>query len=228
MLASGGGTNLQAYLDHLAAAGDRRASDVVLVVSDRQAAGALERARRRGIPTALLPSPSRAEAEPLDTLLHRYDVDLLVLAGFLKLVPAEVVRRMHGRILNVHPALLPSFGGHGMYGERVHKAVIESGARTSGVTVHFVDDVYDRGRIIAQWPVPVLPGDDAPTLAARVLRVEHVLYPRVIEGVAAGRITLESCAGGRHPPLHAEQMAFLLATHAFDALTQSIDLLLEL
>ena len=228
MLASGGGTNLQAYLDHLETAGDRRASDVVLVVSDREAAGALERARRRGIPTALLPSPSRSKAEPLEALLRRHDVELLVLAGFLKLVPADVVRRMHGRILNVHPALLPSFGGPGMYGERVHNAVIESGARVSGVTVHFVDDVYDRGRIIAQWPVPVLPGDDAPTLAARVLHVEHLLYPRVIEGVAAGRITLESCAERRHSPMHAEQMAFLLATHASDALAQSIDLLLEI
>lgn len=228
MLASGGGTNLQAYLDHLEAAGDRRASDVVLVVSDRQAAGALERARRRGIPTGLLPSPSRPDAEPLETQLHRHDVDLLVLAGFLKLVPADVVRRMHGRIVNVHPALLPSFGGRGMYGARVHEAVIESGARVSGVTVHFVDDVYDRGRIIAQWPVPVVPGDDAPRLAARVLEVEHVLYPRVIEGVAAGRITLESCAERQHRSLHAEHMAFLLATHATDALAQSIDLLLEL
>ncbi len=227
MLASGGGTNLQAYLDHLEAAADRRASDVVLVVSDRQAAGALERARRRGIPTALLPAPSRPEAVPLDALLHRYDVDLLVLAGFLKLVPSDVVRRMHGRILNVHPALLPSFGGHGMYGERVHQAVLESGARVSGVTVHFVDDVYDRGRIVAQWPVPVLPGDDSATLGARVLRVEHLLYPRVIEAVATGRVTLESCADRRHSPLHGEQAAFMLATHA-DALAQSIDLLLEL
>ena len=95
-------------------------------------------------------------------------------------------------MVNVHPALLPAFGGRGMYGNRVHHAVIESGARVSGVTVHFVDTQYDHGAIIAQWPVPVFASDDAGTLAARVLRVEHILYPRVIDAVAAGRLSLAS------------------------------------
>lgn len=227
VLASGGGTNLQAYLDHLDGAGERRASDVVLVASDRERSGALNRARHRGIETALLPSPSRPDVPSLDALLSRHEVDLVVLAGFLRLVPPEVVRRLPGRVVNVHPALLPAFGGPGMYGERVHQAVIDSGARLTGVTVHFVDDEYDRGRIIAQWPVPVLPGDDARTLAARVLRVEHLLYPRVIEAVAGGRITLESCTRGRASSMHAEHMAYLLATHADAALAQGIDLMLE-
>jgi folate-dependent phosphoribosylglycinamide formyltransferase PurN len=93
------------------------------------------------------------------------------------------VRAHHGRILNIHPALLPAFGGKGMYGARVHDAVLQSGERVSGATVHYVDEVYDRGRIIAQWPVAVLPGDTRETLAARVLHVEHLLYPAALEAI---------------------------------------------
>jgi folate-dependent phosphoribosylglycinamide formyltransferase PurN len=95
-------------------------------------------------------------------------------------------------MLNVHPALLPAFGGAGMYGVRVHRAVIEAGVRVSGATVHFVDEVFDRGPIIAQWPVPVAAGDTAESLAARVLCVEHVLYPRIVTAVAAGRVQLDA------------------------------------
>src|SRR4029078_13433345 len=113
-----------------------------------------------------------------------------VLAVFLRLVSSEVVAKYHGRIMNVHPALLPAFGGPGMYGQRVHHAVIESGARVTGVTAHFVDEQYDRGRIIAQWPGPVFGSDDAGTLAARVLRVKHLFYPRVVDAAAAGRMRL--------------------------------------
>jgi folate-dependent phosphoribosylglycinamide formyltransferase PurN len=117
-------------------------------------------------------------------------VDLVALAGYLQLVPADVTRRFAGRLLNVHPALLPDFGGPGMYGARVHRAVIAAGARTSGPSAHFVDDVYDHGPVIARWPVPVKPGDDERTLAARVLRAEHLLYPRVVDAVAAGEVRL--------------------------------------
>ena len=116
--------------------------------------------------------------------LQRFRVDLVVLAGYLKRIPPRVVREYSGRILNIHPALLPDFGGEGMYGARVHEAVIASGARESGVTVHLVNDDYDRGAIVAQWRVPVEPGDTAEALASRILSVEHVVYPRVIEMVA--------------------------------------------
>lgn len=189
VLASGGGSNLQALLEHLDALGERRGGDVVLVASDRAKAGALERARARGIATATLPAPSATchGLPSLDRVLIAHGVDLVVLAGYLKLVTPEVVRRFRGRMLNVHPALLPAFGGPGMYGLRVHQAVIDAGVRVSGATVHLVDEDYDRGRIVAQWPVPVLAGDDAHTLAARVLRVEHLLLPRVVNAVAAGR-----------------------------------------
>lgn len=113
--------------------------------------------------------------------LDRHDIDFVLLAGYLKLVPAGVVTRYRGRIVNIHPALLPSFGGKGMYGMNVHRAVLEAGVRVTGPTVHLADEVYDRGRILAQWPVPVRPGDTAEAVAARVLEVEHWLYPRVVD-----------------------------------------------
>ncbi len=116
--------------------------------------------------------------------LRAAGVRLIALAGFIRKVPEAVVRRWSRRILNVHPALLPSFGGKGMYGQRVHAAVLEAHAKVTGVTVHLVDEEYDRGPILAQWPVPVHAGETPETLAARVLRVEHVLYPAVVEAAA--------------------------------------------
>ncbi|HEX6369938.1 MAG TPA: phosphoribosylglycinamide formyltransferase [Longimicrobium sp.] len=186
VLASGGGSNLQALIDRLNA--DPAApARVELVVGSRAGIGALERAQRAEIDAVALDARAlgpeafgRALADALDS--HR--IDLIVLAGWLQLVPAEVVRRFHGRMINVHPALLPAFGGHGMYGMRVHRAVIESGARVSGATVHFVDEAYDEGAIIAQWPVPVLPGDTPESLAARVLAVEHRILPLAVEALA--------------------------------------------
>ena len=180
---SGGGSNLQALLDRLR---EDPTAGVVLVMSDRAEAGGLERARQAGIPAEVLADPS--DASEWITRLGRRDVDLVVLAGFLKLVPAGVVQKYGGRIVNVHPALLPEFGGAGMYGKRVHAAVLASGARESGPTVHLVDEEYDRGAILAQRRVPVRPDDTADTLAARVLEAEHRLLPEVVLAAArAGR-----------------------------------------
>jgi len=180
---SGGGSNLQALIDRLR--GDATAR-VVLVMSDRADAGGLERARKDGIPAEVLADP--ADASEWITRLGRRDADLLVLAGYLKLVPAGVVQTYRGRIVNVHPALLPDFGGAGMYGKRVHAAVLASGARESGPTVHLVDEAYDRGAILAQRRVPVLPDDTPERLAARVLEEEHRLLPEVVLAAArAGR-----------------------------------------
>ena len=119
-------------------------------------------------------------------LLKKHSARAILLAGFLRLLPPSVCRDFEGRILNIHPALLPSFGGKGMYGGRVHEAVLRSGASLSGPTIHFVNERYDEGRILAQWPVPVLPGDTAASLGARVLEVEHVLYPAAAEALAKG------------------------------------------
>jgi formyltetrahydrofolate-dependent phosphoribosylglycinamide formyltransferase len=177
---SGRGSNLEALLRALGADAPAR---VVLVVSNRPDAAALDRAREHGIPAEVLSHPADGR-EWLDRLAH-YRVDLLVLAGYLKLVPAAVISHYRDRIINVHPALLPAFGGRGMYGHHVHHAVLTSGARESGATVHLVDEVYDRGRILAQGRVPVLPGDTAEALAARVLAVEHRLLPAVVLAAAS-------------------------------------------
>ncbi len=188
VLASGNGSNLQAILDHLDRQGSSAPAQVMLVISDRADAYALARARRRDLAATHL---SRSAPEgALESLLDEYQTDLVVLAGYLRLVPAPVVRRWTGRMLNMHPALLPAFGGHGMYGHRVHEAVLAAGARLSGATVHFVSEQFDRGPIIAQWPVPVHLDDTADTLAERVLRVEHRLFPWCVDAVARGTVTL--------------------------------------
>jgi phosphoribosylglycinamide formyltransferase-1 len=180
---SGRGSNLEALLRAL---GPDAPARVALVLSDRSDAPALARAAERSIPTVALGAPS--DAREWLAVLELHAVDLVVLAGYLKLVPAEVIARYRDRIINIHPALLPAFGGKGMYGRRVHQAVLASGARESGATVHLVDEAYDRGAILGRARVPVLPGDDADTLAARVLEVEHRLLPAaVLAAAAAGR-----------------------------------------
>lgn len=187
VLASGGGTNLQALLDHFNGQPDA-AARVELVVGSRPGIGALERAERAGVPARVLSPAAQGEefAPALLSALDEHRIELVVLAGWLQLLPVAVVERYAGRMLNIHPALLPGFGGAGMYGRRVHRAVLASGARVSGATVHLVDEEYDRGRILAQWPVPVLPDDTPESLAARVLRVEHLLLPAAVEAVVHG------------------------------------------
>jgi len=172
VLVSGGGTNLQTLLDQLR---NSPVARVVRVISNRPDAAALQRARRADIPTTVLRDASDAQ----ELLAALGDAHLVVLAGYLKLVPGAVVSRFRGRMVNI-PALLPDFGGPGMYGHRVHEAVLASGAKESGATVHFVDEAFDRGAIIAQERVPVLKGDTPETLAARVLEAEHALLPRVV------------------------------------------------
>jgi formyltetrahydrofolate-dependent phosphoribosylglycinamide formyltransferase len=198
VLASGGGSNLQALIDRFNA--DPAApARVELVVGSRAGIGALERAERAGIDAVALDARAlgaEAFGRALADALEAHRIGLIVLAGWLQLVPAEVVRGFHGRMINVHPALLPAFGGHGMYGMRVHRAVIESGARVSGATVHFVDEAYDEGAIIAQWPVPVLPGDTPESLAARVLAVEHRILPLAVEALARGADAPVAAEGG--------------------------------
>ena len=187
VLASGGGSNLQALIDHFAGpAADH--GRIVWVGSNVADAFALTRAQRAGIACDVIADPSDDSA--MLASVGAVGAELVVLAGYLKLVPAAVVRAFHGRMLNVHPSLLPAFGGTGMFGDHVHRAVLASSATVTGATVHFVDDVFDRGAIVAQWPVPVVADDTVRTLAARVLRVEHRLYPLTVAAVAAGTVYL--------------------------------------
>ena len=177
VLASGGGTNLQALLD---ACGPDSPARITRVVSNNARAGALERARQAGVSAIVLHDPDDAR----ELLAALADAEIVVLAGYLRLVPAPVVARFARRMINIHPALLPAFGGPGMYGRRVHEAVLASGASESGATVHFVDEHYDRGPVIAQRTVPVRTGDTPETLAARILAVEHELLSQVVLDLA--------------------------------------------
>jgi phosphoribosylglycinamide formyltransferase-1 len=167
------------------------AAEPVLCVSDRSGAGALDRARQHDVPTAIL-DPSDADHEVgLMEVLGSHGADFIALAGYLRKIPSGVVDRFRQRMTNIHPALLPAFGGKGMYGMNVHRAVIEYGARWSGATVHLVDETYDTGPIVLQEPVPVYPDDTPETLAKRVLAVEHRLYPEALRLFAEGRVRCE-------------------------------------
>lgn len=187
VFASGGGSNLQSLLDHFNEKENPRAR-VALVVSDREDAGALDRARRAGVAERVIAvrgRPAEDVARETLTVLADANIDIVALAGYLKLVPEAVVQHFRSRVVNIHPALLPSFGGKGMYGKHVHRAVLDAGCLVSGVTIHYVDERYDEGKPIAQWPVPVLAGDTPESLAARVLHVEHRLYPLALEALVA-------------------------------------------
>ena len=186
VLASGGGSNLQSIIDR-ARAGALDA-DVVVVISNNSGAGALDRARNAGIDaihvSALTEGGADAADERIVEEFRRHRVDLVALAGYMKKVGPALIEAYRGRILNIHPALLPKFGGKGMYGMHVHTAVIAAGETGSGPTVHYVDDRYDHGNIIDQIRVPVYPDDTPESLQKRVLAMEHELYPRVIQNIA--------------------------------------------
>ncbi len=191
--ASGGGSNVQAILDAITAG--TLAAEVALVVTDRAGIGVLDRAARHGIPSAVIRpadfAGSEAFGEALLEALEGHGVNFIALAGYLKHVPAEVVRAFRYRMLNVHPSLLPAFGGPGFYGRRVHEAALAYGVRWSGATIHLVDEAYDTGPIVLQEPVPVHADDTPETLAARVLEVEHRLYPEALRLFADGCVRID-------------------------------------
>jgi phosphoribosylglycinamide formyltransferase-1 len=192
VLASGSGTDLQSILD--AEAGGTLHATVRLVISNKSSAYALERARKAGKRAVHVSAKTEgsedAVAERFLSLFAEEHIDLVVLAGYLKLVPPEVIRKFRRRIINIHPALLPKYGGKGMYGMKVHQAVLAAGETVSGPTIHFVDEIYDHGAIIAQRTVPVLPGDTPEQLQARVLAVEHQILPETVARLASGLLPL--------------------------------------
>ena len=187
VFASGSGTNFQSLLDREARGTAYR---IELLVTDRPCA-AEGRARAAGRAVRRVDFRGAADGVAAQVLaaLEGAGARAILLAGFVKLLPAAVCQAYRGRALNVHPALLPFFGGKGMYGSRVHEAVLRAGVKLSGPTVHQVNERYDDGRIVAQWPVPVLPGDTPAALAARVLEVEHVLYPEAADALACGIVS---------------------------------------
>jgi formyltetrahydrofolate-dependent phosphoribosylglycinamide formyltransferase len=186
---SGGGSNLQSLID--ASKVGKLAGEIKLVVSNKKKAYGLERAISAGIDTFVFKMkkyPTSDEAvEDLMAMLDEYQIEYIALAGYLKLLPKPVVKKFKGKITNIHPALLPQYGGKGMYGHFVHEAVINAGEKESGVTIHIVDEIYDNGKILLQSKVPVLPDDTPDTLAARVLKVEHRVYPEVLDNLIKGK-----------------------------------------
>jgi phosphoribosylglycinamide formyltransferase-1 len=193
-LASHGGSNMQAIID-ACKSGKLQATPAV-VISNNSDSGAIARAKTEGVPYYYLSGkthsgPGELDEAILDTFL-RHAVDIVVLAGYMKKLGPKTLSHFRGRIVNVHPALLPKFGGEGMYGIHVHEAVIAAKEKESGVTIHFVDEQYDTGSILAQTRVPVKPDDTPETLAARVLEQEHILYAETLQRIVAGEIPLPS------------------------------------
>jgi phosphoribosylglycinamide formyltransferase-1 len=192
VFASGRGSNLNALID--SSKNGRLDAQIVLVFSDRKDAGALAIAKEEGISTEHLSPHDFASTEDFNNTLletlERFDVGFIALAGYLRMISPKIIRAYAGRILNIHPALLPSFGGKGMYGRHVHQAVIDYGCKVSGVTVHLVEEGYDTGAPVLQQCVPVRSDDTAAVLAARVLEVEHQIYPEALQLFAEKRVEI--------------------------------------
>ena len=182
VLASGSGSNAEAIATFFA---DRDDACVVAIVSDRKHAGVHARAERLGIPSAFVGRRGREAPGGLLAAVREYDPDLIALAGYLRLVPADVLAAYPERVVNIHPALLPEYGGPGMYGGHVHAAVVAAGERQSGITIHLANARYDEGRALFQATCDLDTGDDAEAVAAKVLALEHRHYPRVLAAYLA-------------------------------------------
>lgn len=197
ILVSGRGSNMLAIIN--ACEQGRLSASVELVISNNKDSFALIQAQEKNIKTAHLGSSTHPDADSLDAAmkesLDEYNVDYVLLAGFMKKIGPKVLSTYKGRIINIHPSLLPKYGGKGMYGINVHRAVIEAGEKESGVTIHLVDGEYDKGAILAQQTVSIAPDESSESLAAKVLKVEHVLFAETIQKIIDGSIILPSDQG---------------------------------
>lgn len=197
VLASGSGTTLQAVID--ACESGALDAQIVVVISNNSGSGAIARARRHGIAAVHLSGRTHPQADALDHAiagaLGKHEPDLVLLAGYMKKLGPHTLAAYRGRIINTHPSLLPKFGGKGMYGRRVHAAVLEAGEAVTGISVHIVDGDYDTGRVLARREVEVDSGDDATRLAARVQAVERSFLIEVLQDIACGRIDLDGRTG---------------------------------
>jgi formyltetrahydrofolate-dependent phosphoribosylglycinamide formyltransferase len=201
VFASGRGSNFRAILN--AIQHNKLDAEIKLLLSNNPDAGAVETAKEHQIPAVIISSQDfrsrKLFVEAMLSKLDQHGVELVALAGYMKKIPTELILAYRNRIVNIHPALLPSFGGKGMYGHHVHEAVIERGCKVTGVTVHIVDEVYDHGPIVAQRCVPVEEGDTTDTLAERVLKVEHQLYAEALQLFAEGRVEVKDKRAAIHP-----------------------------
>lgn len=180
IFASGNGTNAENIAEYFS---KNEKIKVALIVSSRANAGVHERARRLGIPSLTLPKADFIAGEPVLQVLREYRIDFVVLAGFMCLVSEPLLRAFPNRIVNIHPALLPKFGGKGMFGHHVHEAVVAAGEKESGITIHYINEQYDEGQIVFQASCPLIPEDTPDTVAAKVHALEYRYYPQVIEQI---------------------------------------------
>jgi len=190
---SGSGTNFQAIQEHIVAGHIN--GKIVLLITNNPEAKAMEKAKNYCIDSLVIQQKdfksSKAYSQEILNKLKQYNIDYIILAGYLKKIPAEIIKEYKNRIINIHPALLPKFGGKGMYGIHVHEAVLQAGEKETGPTVHFVDEVYDNGTIIMQYKVPVYPTDSPEVLQKRVLKQEHIILPHVVKLLCNDRIKVE-------------------------------------
>lgn len=180
ILASGSGSNAENIANYFKANNE---VNISLIIANKSDAYVLERAKRMEIPTKVHLKPEWETAENILTTLREYDIDFIVLAGFLLRIPDALLSAYPNRIINIHPALLPKYGGKGMYGDRVHQAVVAAGDKESGITIHYINEAYDEGEAIARFKCPVTPHDTYETVAAKVHALEYEHFPRVIEEV---------------------------------------------
>jgi phosphoribosylglycinamide formyltransferase-1 len=178
IFASGGGSNARCIIEHLSPSQDK---EVALIVTNRSQAGVLHIAKENSIPSVVINKNKLNDREYMEALLSKHKIDFIALAGFLMLIPEFLVEAFENRMVNIHPSLLPKYGGKGMFGHHVHQAVKEAGELESGMTIHYVTKEYDKGGVILQARTQLLPEDSAEKIAAKVLKLEHYYYPIVVE-----------------------------------------------
>lgn len=180
IFASGNGTNAQRIVEYFS---DNKNINICLILSNKKDAFVLQRAKNLNIPSIYFNRSDFYETDKINNILRQNSVDLIVLAGFLWLIPLKLIKEFNGKIINIHPALLPKYGGKGMYGDKVHKAVIESGEKESGISIHFVNEKYDDGKIILQKKITILSDDDHESIAKKIHQLEYKYFPQVIENI---------------------------------------------
>lgn len=182
IFASGTGSNAERFMEHFK---DSNTVQIALVLSNNTGAGVLEKAHVRNVPSVVVSNKEAASGNFMCSLMDSNGIDFIVLAGYMRLIPVELTRAFDCKMVNIHPALLPKYGGKGMYGGHVHEAVIASQEKESGITIHFVNEVYDDGEVLFQAKCDVMPNDDADSLAQKIHQLEHQHYPEVVEKLLA-------------------------------------------